>query len=105
MFLRAAQWEFNDAAANDAIAETLYNSLTRTGYLATVSGAAHFDFSDLPLFSPLAQQLGLSGPMAGDYVVGLVNDFVVRFFAQTLQGADEPLPVVYPEVTVVGNGR
>lgn len=105
MFLRAAQWEFDDAAANDAIAETLFDGLTETGYLATVSGAAHYDFSDLPLFSPLAQQLGLSGPMDGRYVVGLVDDFVVRFFNQTLQGAGEPLPADYPEVNVVGNGR
>jgi predicted dienelactone hydrolase len=105
LFLRAAEWEFDDAAQNDAIAESLFASLPGTGYLATVDGAAHFDFTDLPLFSPLTLQLGLSSDMDSDYVVGMMSRMTTTFFRQTLQGADEDLAqeaAAYPEMDLVG---
>ena len=51
-----------------------------------IEGAAHYDFSDLPLLSPLAPQLGLKGPINGKRVVTIVNDYLLSFFEATLKG-------------------
>lgn len=52
----------------------------------SIDGAAHFDFSDLPLLSPLAPQLGLKGPINGKRVTTIVNDYLLSFFNATLRG-------------------
>jgi predicted dienelactone hydrolase len=108
LFLRAAEWEFDDAAQNKAIAESLFATLPGAGYLATVDGAAHFDFTDLPLFSPLTLQLGLSSDMDSEYVVGMTNRMTTAFFREALQGADVDLAqeaAAYREMTLVGKGE
>jgi predicted dienelactone hydrolase len=51
----------------------------------SIDGAAHFDFSDLPLLSPLAPQLGLKGPINGKRVTTIVNDYLLSFFNATLR--------------------
>jgi len=51
-----------------------------------IEGTRHFDFSDLPLFSPIAPQLGLKGPLNGKQVTRIVNSYLVDFFEMTLSG-------------------
>ena len=55
------------------------------GFIA-IAGTKHYDFSDLPLLSPLAPQLGLKGPINGKRVVAIVNDYLLSFFEMTLRG-------------------
>ncbi len=101
LFLRADKWKFDDASDNHTIAEKLFADLTKTGYLATVTGAAHYDFTDIPLLSPLTPQLGLSGEMDSHYVVEMMNTMTSAFFRQELQGTDEDLveeAAAYPEM-------
>ena len=108
LFLRADKWNFNDASDNHTITEKLFADLTQTGYLATVKGAAHFDFTDIPLLSPLTPQLGLSSDMNSTYTVEMMNSMVSAFFRQELQDAGDDLvtgAMVYPEMELVGNGR
>ncbi len=108
LFLRADQWEYEDAEQNDAYAEALLGGMSETGYLATIEGAVHYDFSDLPLFSPLTEQLNLSSDMNGDYVVEMMNRMTTAFFRQVLKGEGEHLvheTMIYPEISVVGNDR
>lgn len=50
-----------------------------------IEGTAHFDFSDLPLLSPLTPQLGLKGPISGKRVTVIINDYLLSFFGTTLQ--------------------
>ncbi len=52
----------------------------------SIDGTTHYDFSDLPLLSPLAPQLGLKGPINGKRVTPIVNDYLLSFFEMTLQG-------------------
>ena len=52
----------------------------------SIDGADHLDFSDLPLLSPLAPQLGLKGPINGKRIVTIVNDYLLSFFELTLKG-------------------
>lgn len=57
----------------------------------SIDGTKHFDFSDLPLFSPIAPQLGLKGPLNGARVTEIVNAYLVAFFEQTLNGKPSTL--------------
>jgi len=52
---------------------------------AYIEGTAHYDFSDLPLLSPLAAQLGLKGPISGKRVITIVDDYLLSFFDLTLK--------------------
>jgi predicted dienelactone hydrolase len=108
MLLQAEQWAFDDARQNDARAERLLKNLKDSGYLARIAGANHYDFTDLPLFSPLTRLLGLSGSMPGGYVVEMMTSMTAAFFRQALNGEGENLvfgAMTYPEMTLVGNGR
>ncbi len=51
-----------------------------------IEGTAHYDFSDLPLLSPLAPQLGLKGPINGKRITTIVDDYLLSFFNMTLKG-------------------
>jgi hypothetical protein len=50
-----------------------------------ISGTKHFDFSDLPLLSPIAPQLGLKGPLNGPRVIEIVDSYLLNFFEMTLK--------------------
>jgi hypothetical protein len=52
----------------------------------SIHGTTHYDFSDLPLLSPLAPQLGLKGPISGKRVTVILNDYLLSFFNATLRG-------------------
>ena len=65
-------------------------------------------FSDVPLLTPLTAQLDLSSDMDSDYVVNMINSMTTAFFRQELKGEGENLvqgAMVYPEMSLVGNGR
>ncbi len=77
-------------------------------YVATIEGASHFDFSDVPLLSPLTAMLGLSGELPGAYIVNMVNQMTLAFFNQELkhEGENRVLgAMIFPEMSLVGNGR
>ena len=76
---------------------------TSTHFLElTIEGTKHFDFSALPLLSPLAVYFGIKGPIDGERVLEIINLYSVAFFDQYLKG--EPQPILdgprddYPEV-------
>lgn len=56
-----------------------------------IQGTRHYDFSDLPLLSPIAPQLGLKGPLNGERVTEIVNAYLLDFFEMTLHGKDSTL--------------
>lgn len=51
----------------------------------SIEGTAHYDFSDLPLLTPIAHTIGLKGPLSGKRVIQIVNTLSVSFFEQTLR--------------------
>lgn len=107
-FLRADRWDFADSGDNFDTADALYSGLKDTGYMATIAGAAHFDFTDVPLLTPLTAQLGLSSDMDSAYVVEMMSSMTSAFFRQELKGEGDNLvlaTMVYPEMSVIGNGR
>jgi hypothetical protein len=46
----------------------------------------HVDMNDVPLLSPLASRLGVSGPIGGQRAHNIVNAYSVAFFDRHLKG-------------------
>jgi dienelactone hydrolase len=57
------------------------------GYLLSVKGAAHEDFTDQPLVSPL-RMVSHRGALPALRIQNIVRSYVVAFFDQTLRGDD-----------------
>ncbi|TFH36311.1 MAG: hypothetical protein E4G99_05245 [Anaerolineales bacterium] len=74
--------------------------------VVTVSGSDHYDFSDLPLLSPLAHQIGLKGPINGQRMAVIVNAYLLDYFDSALRGKTPVLltnPALdFPEVMFQG---
>ena len=49
-------------------------------------GTRHYDFTSLPLLTPLAAQLGLKGPIPGTLGLEIINAETVAFFDKYLKG-------------------
>ena len=60
-------------------------------YQFAIQGTAHFDFTDLPAFSPLAHALGLKGPLQGSRVLEIIKDYTLGFFDQYFKGVPTDL--------------
>ena len=57
----------------------------------TIHGTKHFDFTDIPFYSPLAALLGFKGPIPVKQEIPLINDFVTGFFDLNLVNPDSNL--------------
>lgn len=100
MFISAPVWL---GAENEARGKAMYAQAAGPAFNLTIADTAHYDFSDMPLFSPLTPQLGLSGTIDGKRVSTILNQYVVAFFSQYLARADGELlsqTAVFPEVTM-----
>jgi len=68
----------------------------------SISGTAHYDFSDLPLLSPLAPQLGLKGPLNGERALTIIRELSRSTLDQYLKGIPNPITdppnKYYPEI-------
>ncbi|MGA2887863.1 MAG: dienelactone hydrolase family protein [Terracidiphilus sp.] len=73
------------------------------GYLLSVKGASHEDFTDQPLVSPL-QKLSHRGELPAQRIQGIVRTYVVAFFDKTLRDEDPEVlrthPSPYAEVSL-----
>ena len=105
MFINAPAWLGPD---NMERGRAVFEGLAQGGYMVTIEGTEHFDFTDLPLFSPLTPQLGLSGSINSTRGTTIMNDYVGAFFGAHLLGETVPLLAgerPYEEVTFEENGR
>lgn len=90
-YLFSQVWAADVNSLNNAHFKPFYeNSKSVLGALY-IEGTAHYDFSDLPLLSPLAPQLGLKGPIDGKRVTTIVNDYLLSFFDMTLKDSPSDL--------------
>jgi predicted dienelactone hydrolase len=77
-------YELTDSK-NNKLFNQYYPNVSDSFGVVGIAGTKHFDFSDLPLLSPIAPQLGLKGPLNGKRVTEIVNTYLVDFFEMTLQ--------------------
>ncbi|WP_230199098.1 alpha/beta hydrolase family protein [Risungbinella massiliensis] len=78
------------------------NVVKHGGLMISVKGAAHFNFTDLQLFSDLFSLLGMTGDIDGERSAMIVNQYVLDFFNKHLKGTGGDLikepNTKYPEV-------
>ena len=105
LWMRSQAWL---VSGNKELADTIYENMPGPATAFTIQGTAHFDFTDLPMFTPLAPAIGLKGPLAGSRVLRIVNDYTLAFFGQALLGQPSPLlagpSADYPEVVFIERG-
>ena len=90
-FMFSQRWANDVNSLNNRMFKPFYaNSKAALGAVF-IEGTAHYDFSDLPLLSPLAPQLGLKGPINGKRVTTIVDDYLLSFFDMTLKGKNSDL--------------
>ncbi len=91
-FMFSQGWiaDMGNSKSNNLFHKFLIHDANNMGVL-TIEGAKHYDFSDLPMLSPIASQLGLKGPINGQRVTTIVNDYLLSFFDLTLRGQETTL--------------
>jgi predicted dienelactone hydrolase len=63
---------------------------TYGGYMLTIRGSRHFDFSDRPLYSPI-RRLTEAGTISPARAHEITEAYTLQFFAHALQGKPAPL--------------
>jgi predicted dienelactone hydrolase len=100
-FMFSQRWADDVDSRNNALFSRFYPHVQNPLGVVSIDGTNHYDFSDLPLLSPLAAQLGLKGPINGKRVTNMVNEYLVSFFDATLKGEPSTLfqdPERYAEI-------
>jgi predicted dienelactone hydrolase len=100
-FMFSQRWVNDTDSKNNRLFSQFYSHLDTATHVIGVQGTAHYDFSDLPMLSPIASKLGLKGPLSGKRVTEIVDDYLISFFEMTLKNQPTDLfdgPSKYPEV-------
>jgi len=103
MIMHSENWDSLDTPErNYGLIGTLVDNSANDVIELTIAGSKHYDFSSLPLLSPLTVNLGLKGPIDGGLVLEIINAETVAFFDRYLLGDEtvnlELLSGGYPEV-------
>jgi hypothetical protein len=85
-FMFSQRWADDLGSRNNQLFRKFIPNVKQSAGVITINGTAHYDFTDIPLLSPLAPWLGLKGPINGELVVTIVNDYLLSFFDMTLKG-------------------
>lgn len=85
-FMFSQRWADDLDSRNNILFHQFVSNLSESMGVISIEGTAHYDFSDLPLLSPLAPRLGLKGPINGKRVTAIINDYLISFFDGTLKG-------------------
>jgi dienelactone hydrolase len=83
MFMRSDGWRGND---NDGRLRGIAERSETVTYWIGIDGADHNDFVLAPLFAPIAQRLGIAGPIPASRIVPIIDRFLVGFFDVYLLG-------------------
>jgi dienelactone hydrolase len=81
LFLKAEDWSTPE---NSAAIQAADENRQAEGSIITLPGTRHYNFSDLPLLTPLTPQMGLTGPANGRETLETINEYTLSFFSQHL---------------------
>jgi predicted dienelactone hydrolase len=85
-FMFSQRWADDVDSQNNRLFQDFVANAPGTVGVISIDGTTHYDFSDLPLLSPLASRLGLKGPISGKRITAIINDYLLSFFDGTLKG-------------------
>jgi predicted dienelactone hydrolase len=88
MFLSTNEWLGSE---NKAIGELFIDRQDQDSYQVTIEEMGHNNFTDIPLLTPIAAQIGLAGPINGARSIKILNDYSLAFFNRYLQESDSPV--------------
>ena len=101
-FMFSQRWAGDVGSRNNELFKRFIPNVGESLGVISIDGTAHYDFSDLPLLSPLTPQLGLKGPINGRRVTTIIDDYLLSFFEMTLKNEPSDLFAAsatdYPEV-------
>lgn len=75
--------------------------ITKEGLFISIDGTKHYNFSDLPLMSPLVKMMGMVGDIEGVRGLEITNSYLLAFFQDRLgiqDGSLQHLKEKFPEV-------
>ena len=81
---RSGGWSEAEIDAHQTSMRAVYEGLTGAGYFVRVPGMFHSNFTDIPIWTPLATQLGIAGPLDGQRAHEIVNGYSLAFFERHL---------------------
>ena len=85
-FMFSQAWADDAESPSNKLFWQFYPHATDNFGVIKIEGTKHYDFSDLPLLSPIAPQLGLKGPLNGKRVTEIVDSYLIDFFEMTMNG-------------------
>jgi len=101
-FMFSQRWADDVDSRNNELFNRFIPNVKESLGVISIDGTSHYDFSDLPLLSPLTPQLGLKGPINGKRVTTIIDDYLLSFFDMTLKDEASNLfdasSTDYPEV-------
>ena len=103
-YMFSQSWADDTNSRNNELFNRFYPHTVHPLGVIVIEGSAHYDFSDLPLLSPLAPQLGLKGPINGKLVTSIINEYLLSFFDETLKNEPSGLSTIsgnYDEVLIL----
>jgi predicted dienelactone hydrolase len=90
-FMFSQGWADLVDSKNNQLFNQFQPNLSNSKGAISIDGTKHYDFSDLPLLSPIAPQLGLKGPLNGKRVTEIVDAYLIDFFEMTLNNKPSTL--------------
>ncbi len=90
-FMFSQGWAEIVDSKNNKLFNRFYPNILESKGVIVITGTKHYDFSDLPLLSPIAPQLGLKGPLNGKRVTEIVDSYLLNFFDMTLNNKPSTL--------------
>jgi hypothetical protein len=83
---RAGGWPDSEIEAHQRSMHAAFDGLSGAGYFVQVPGMFHSNFTDIPLWSPLAAWLGFSGPLDPGRGHDIIDAYTLAFFDRHLLG-------------------
>lgn len=90
-FMFSQEWADLKGSRNNQLFDGFTANTPNTLGAVSIDGTRHHDFSDLPLLSPIAPQLGLKGPLNGKRVTEIVDAYLLEFFNNTIMNQKSDL--------------
>ncbi|MFN2237426.1 MAG: alpha/beta hydrolase family protein [Anaerolineales bacterium] len=85
MAMFSESWAIEPGRNND-IFKLFFNNVKEDRFDFYIQETKHYDFTDMPAFSPLAPYLGLKGTLNGEQVSKIINAYTLAFFDRYFRG-------------------
>lgn len=85
LFMFSQEWIEDIGSRNNRTFKQFFEKTGSLSHVIEILGTIHSDFTDLPLLSPFAHQLGLKGSINRDRLNEIINSYTYIFFYQTLE--------------------